>query len=233
MRLFELISFLPKTTTKSFKDRLKKVKQVPNTHPMGRGHFGSAFVHDSPKRKGQVIKYAKAGSVDSVQRSTGGEQTIKNDGYMTYIKMVIDFEEGGGHNPYFPRIDELIPFKGPDGNEYYKIALQKLYPIDNPKISGNEDLMLSIAEHMFDFEPGTEPVKMTGYEISKILMYAADGEYPNISGLKDPQLMDAMTMIDGLVRTTPQKFHWDLGSGNVMWRITGTMPQLVFTDPIA
>ena len=233
MRLYELISFLPKTTTKSFSDRSEKIKKVPNTYPMGKGHFGAAYVHDSPKRQGEITKYAKAGSVSGVSNNKKEERTSKQDAYLAYIKMVIDFEKDGSHNPYFPRINELRVFKEPDGTEYYKIDLQKLYPIENSKISGNEDLMLSIAEHMFDFELGHEPVKMTGYEISKNLMYAADGEYPNIAGLKDPQLLDAMTMIDKLTRTNPKKFHWDLGSNNVMWRITGTMPQLVFTDPIA
>ena len=61
MRLYELIDFLPRATTKTFKDRSERIKKVPNTYPAGKGHFGTAYDHDSPKRSGEIIKYAKAG----------------------------------------------------------------------------------------------------------------------------------------------------------------------------
>lgn len=228
MRLYEVISFLPKTTTKSYDDRIKRKSNVPSSRVLGRGHFSTVQNVDSPKRLNQVSKTGRAGRVGlSAPRPI---DILEKDGYLSYIKMVNEFEEEGRYNPYFPRIHKLKLYRTPTGNLEYDADIEKLYPLNASKITTNEPLMNSIYHDMFEVEREPEE-SITGSTIARQLDLISQGEFGNVKSLKDDNLHDALELID-IVRTN-NGLTWDLGAQNFMWRITGTRPQLVFTDPLA
>lgn len=229
MKLYELISFLPKTTTKSFDDRVnKKSNRLGNNSVLGRGHFGVVHSTDSPKRLNQVSKTGRAGRVGLARPKP--VDTIERDGYLSYIRMVDAFEKEGGQNPYFPRIHKLKLYRTPDGNIEYDADIEKLYPLDSPKITSNESLMHSLYHDMFEVKNETE-IPIDASTIISQIDNISRGHFGNVLRIKDDELRDALERISEVEQEG--RFSMDLGSQNLMWRITGNRPQLVFTDPLA
>jgi hypothetical protein len=217
MRLFELINFEPKNTKRDYKTHANRISDTTKSKYQGSGHFAKVSHHDTPKRQNQVRKSGVAGMIglDHPRRVTDPAE----DGYLCYIKMVV---ESGNKNPYFPRIHNVKTFRAPDGTIYYDVDLEKLYPYETEEISGNEDLISSLRDRMFIDDENT---KDDG--ISSLIL---NSDY-DVSHIKDPKLKEAIIKIQAVAKEGDHS--WDLGPSNMMWRITGNMPQLVFTDPIA
>lgn len=232
MRLSELISFDPKDTSTPYRKRVYKT-YTPTSREIGRGHFASAIAHDSPKRVGQVKKIGQAGLPalsGSVPRLVSN---VSDDAYLSYLKMVDDYNKSGKDNSYFPKIYNLKIFRKPDGTLDYNIDMEKLLKLGYEPINNNEMQMHALYKKLFK-TAGTEEddpaFDVSGHgiyiELSRII---DDG---NFGLIRDAKLKEALMMIESLLKSN-RKFRWDIHPGNIMWRITGNIPQLVIIDPIA
>lgn len=220
MKLYELIDFTPKKSNIdkiAYSNRVNKATKPPVD--VGNGHFAQVTQHDSPKRLNQVNKVGTAGQVGG--KGPDPRPRVEEDGYLSYLKMV---QDDTSQNPFFPRIHDLKIRKDPEtGNLTYNVKLEKLFSFD--KIYDNPELVSSMREHLFN----VENERVEHYSLST-LIYAAcnDSDYDLV---KDPQFLEAIKKIDAIA--TRYHHAWDIGPGNVMWRMTGTMPQLVLSDPLS
>ena len=222
MRLFEVIDFSPRNSMSNKTDYLDRLQNMTSSELKGRGHFGVVTQNPGPKRINQVRKVGTAGRVGRVRPEPVARP--EEDGYLSYLKMVYEFTKEGGDNPYFPRVQELKIRR--DRRELsYSVDLDKLVPYNN-RLIYNQELITSIKEHMFDVE---DDWLLKEIGLSALVTMACDGSNRKI--IKDPDLLKAIQMIDEVARKG--RFIWDMGSQNMMWRITGNKPQLVLTDPLA
>ncbi len=154
-------------------------------------------------------------------------KNLKNDGYLTYLKAVQNYNKERKPNPYFPVVHDLKIFKDTDGKIHYRANLEKLIPYTSSKIIENKDLIESLYERMFgetiNYNPDTFDVNIIRLKLIRGL------DNPMI--IADPQLRAALALINEILESNP-RFIEDLHTNNLMWRITGTMPQLVLLDPI-
>jgi hypothetical protein len=216
MRLFEIINFEPKNTNQTHQQRVSRASDKSNSVNQGIGHFARVDKYDSPKRLNQVRKSGVAGQIGCSRPHPVKDPS--EDGYLSYIKMVV---EDNSQNPYFPRVYNVKTFRSPEGDIYYDVDLEKL--VEFNRLKNNTELFNSIKEHLFKDSPSVEE-----NTLDYLLMNAAEGQRFFI---KDPVLLDAMNKIDQVAKT--HYHNWDLSQSNMMWRMTGTMPQLVLTDPLA
>ena len=227
MKLLEIISFDPtktKRTAKAGEERSKKAFDKE----LGAGFAATVYSTGSDKRLNQVTKMGKAGRVNRKDLSFEQISKITNDGYLAYISAVKEYENSGKFNPYFPRVDDIKIFQESDGKIHYRINLEKLYSIHTEKIYKNTDLIRSLIHNMFDINDNQ--IKDENPEETLLyLMLRLD--YPTMRAMiKDNNLIEALDLISGLRRGG--KFSFDLGASNMMWRVTGSMPQIVITDPL-
>lgn len=220
MKLYELINFDPiKSTTNNivYNNRLRTDLK---SKTLGSGSFG--IVHDvgSGKRLNQVTKIGKGETINSEPA-----KDVENDGYLSYLRAVYD---SGSSNPYFPRIHDLKIMRSKTEALTYRVNLEKLVEFNSDKIIGNEDLMQSIYEDMF----GDTRIRFGDSITSAIKSNLEGALMGKFESIKDPELLSALKLIYRVLKSNPG-FVADIHSGNIMWRITGTRPQLVIVDPIA
>lgn len=220
MKLYELFSLDPKNTNRDLDSHNNKSFWTDHDN-IGQGAFSKVKKFNSPKRLNQVKKTGRAANF------TGGKLTDTNqetDGYLSYIKMV----SKNPNNPYFPKVHKLQVKKGPDGKIYYDADLEKLLPYNTPKIIDNYDLMNSLKEYMFDFSKSINSM-LEEYSLADLMSYSLNN--PQI--IRDQNLDDALEKIREIISNSNGLLGDDVSYQNMMWRITGNMPQLVITDPIA
>lgn len=230
MKLYELIDFEPKKTSRDY-DKLKQtVRGIGNSQRLGSGAFGAAYDIGSNKRLNQVTKIGQAGAYKFNPFSNADDSidSSEADGYLSYLKMVYDWQENGNNNPYFPRIHDLKVFTDSNGKISYRVNLEKLIPFESKKVIGNEDLIKSLCEHMFT----SDVIWHDGYfgdTILNIINRALTSDSFRYIG--DNDLKRALIMISKIIKSN-KSFNEDIHAGNVMWRKTDGMPQLVITDPL-
>jgi len=227
MKLFELISFTPRQTKTTAGEYAKRLRAGSKAKYAGSGSLGAAFDIESGKRLGQITKLGKAAKSDLVKAVP--VENVSEDGYLSYLSAVYDREQKGHGNPYFPVIHDLDIMRGPDKKLHYNIKLEKLVPFYSAKLVGNLDLMASLYEHMFG-ELEREDYR-TGEAVANVILVVLNHAFSVPSTVKDPDLLDSIKLVNSVIKTNSD-FRLDLHSNNVMWRITGTMPQLVILDPI-
>jgi len=238
MRLYELIDFDPKQSNQSVGSYSQRVQRATNPTHMGHGSFGAAYATDSPKRLNQITKIGKAASMPNGRIIPADK--ISDDGYLSWLAMVDGCKHEGNNNPYFPVIHDLKIMRGNDGKLHYRVNMERLIPFDTPKILGNEDLMSALCNNMF----GKDIQKKEGYDNTNEEYDDIRGAYgdlikhqlirglKNANAVKDENLRDALLAIKYLIDDS-KEFTEDIHSGNIMWRITGNIPQLVLVDPLA
>jgi hypothetical protein len=154
----------------------------------------------------------------------------KKDGAGFYLKAV--HQAGLHNNPYLPR---LLARPKVSGNVQTAV-IERLLPFNTPKIAGNRELMMSLWDNWFKYQPPGHLLNATdkvfareiGDSVSMILNDAVSrGQYASI---KDDDLIAALQFIQQLMEQ--HKLEEDIHSENIMWRMTGNMPQMVITDPL-
>lgn len=227
MRLYELINFSPIRSSHTDFDQKNKVRNYTKSDVVGVGAFSAAYDTHSNKRLNQVTKIGKAGNFDG-----GGHvksvSDISKDGFLSYIRAVHEYNERGKYNPYFPVIHNLKIRKDEADRLTYSADMERLHEYESKKIMGNYDLMISLYDRMF--KKPWDPKWAFDYMPREILSQLSSGLRSN--NIADPKLLDALYLIRNIIKTG-LNFNLDLHSGNLMWRITGNMPQLVILDPIA
>jgi hypothetical protein len=202
MRLYEIIDFKPRKTVQTTSHDIRHDKISGISRAAGAGLMSRAYAPTSPKRLNQISKISKPGKYD--------------DAYMAYLKMIDDFNKSGGQNPFFPRIHELKVYRDKNGEQQFHVKLEKLHPLSIFSKDHDEDLLRSLKENYF----------------GRVLPFAAaiDRQLEGDDVVQDEDLIEACDMISLLAQRND--FLIDMHDGNVMWRITGNMPQLVITDPL-
>jgi hypothetical protein len=217
MKLIEIFDTLSKKTSKSpekvkgiYRNKLGAVKIGKS------GQYSDAYEFpDSPHRKNEIVKVSKERNEEFY------------DPFEAYIEMVENFKKAGGQNPYFPRVISHQSYRR-NGKIYNKSRVEKLYPLDTPKIIENEELMSSLIEDMF-----TKGIMYNSNPVEFITDQITAAVKGNFGLIKDPELLEACKMINKLWRDWgTETFMIDTHSGNLLWRITGNRPQLVLNDPI-
>jgi hypothetical protein len=230
MRLYELINFEPRDSKKNYGDRVSN-NVTPSSKKIGQGHFASAFTHDTPKRLNQVRKSGQAGKIGNMRTGPKKQQSITDDAYLSYLKMIYDFEQKGGQNPFFPKIHDLKIYRDPEGNLDYNVDIEKLHKLNKSGLGDNELAMKQIYISLFapdKYMPAGEDSIDAYMIMGDLRSIADDGDYDRII---DKNLKQALSMSRDLA--TKHGFQWDIHADNVMWRITGNIPQLVLTDILA
>lgn len=137
-----------------------------------------------------------------------------NDPTLKYLNVVA----GQSNNPYFPRVKRIAK----DGNVASAI-IERLVPYD--RLIDNELLISSLHQMMFSTPPS--PKKEASKSIvSNIKRALQSGDTQHI---RDENLKKAVALIHTIGQQNGLSI--DLHFNNIMWRITGKMPQLVITDP--
>lgn len=220
MRLYELVSFEPRSSERTHADYRSAISSKTKSTVIGSGAFSTAHHMNSGKRLNQITKIGRTGRMNDYKSTA---RNIEDDGFLAYIKAI-----QGKNNPYFPKVYDLKLTKNKDGHLTYIVNMHKLVEFTSPKIIDNVDLITSLYDKMFYgrdygyFSPD-RPAKSLYETIIKAF------SMPDL--IKDKQLGEAIKIINEL--TLEYAFSFDLHTGNVMWRITGLMPQLVFLDPLA
>lgn len=241
MRLSEIVNFEPVQGKNIQKSKVKSYIDKNKINTTGEeGMYARAYDFNSPKRLNQVTKVARAGKWDKPYADN-----ITDDAYLTYLKTIQDLEKSGHNNPYFPKIHDLRIVRDENGKLSYHVNMEKLVNINSPKILNNRKLIKSVGdklvkdpirlndtdyvEHDYAENPDVEDSKEYLKHVIETLDVAIENN--NYSDIKDENLINALKVINKIKST--YSFLPDIHPGNVMWRITGTMPQLVITDPLA
>jgi hypothetical protein len=223
MRLYELIDFTPRDTKRNRFQHMDRAIPNNKVEVLGRGEFGTAVDTGSNKRLNQVTKVGKVAGFDQ-WTNTVDRSSIKDDGYLSYLQSVYVAEKQGIQNPYFPVIHDLKIFKDDKNKLHYSVNLEKLLPFKTPKIINNSELLSAVCFRMFGKAPYNNKLQFIIENLDRMLSES------NIA--VDENLKDVAIMINDIISNNPN-LRQDMHVGNVMWRITGNMPQLVIIDPIA
>ncbi len=220
MRLYELIDFNPKKSNKFNVDYKNKVEKNWNTNIKGQGSFGTVYNTGSQKRLNQVIKVGTAAQLIDGKMLKVAD--LQKDGYLTYL---YNIDKSGKGNPYFPVVHDLKVMRDPNGNIHYRANIEKLIDFQSQLIIKNAELMEALTDSMFGYS-------YTGDQPALFIIKRLEAAYRDPSLVKDPKLSAALDLIANVVSSNPS-FIYDMYSSNVMWRMTGNIPQLVLSDPIA
>jgi hypothetical protein len=212
------------------RDRIYAKQEQGNNIPIGSGANAAVYAKDDPH------------SLDSVQRVSSKEKR-RDLGYHTYAQFLLKYP-GLKKNPYLPRIHSV---EHDDDNSVVEYEIERLHPFDDPKIS-HPDMLWAICNKMFtpqqvkwmkedvDLEPTQrdpreEHVVLRRAIAEVIAMCIPGGNLDDT--IKDPQLKQAINVVRAVLRhNRGSGVYTDIHSDNIMWRMTGTMPQLVITDPL-
>jgi len=157
-----------------------------------------------------------------------------------YLKWLHDHPEAA-NNPYLPRVMNYR-----QGKDLSRAKIERLIPLTSPKLL-SWPLLTSTWEHMFaspapthedinreaneeltDAEALEQFAGMITDAFDLILRGNEGSRHPRVmQEIIDPQLQQALE----LLRSIRNGGYPDIHTGNVMWRMTGTRPQLVITDP--
>lgn len=218
MRLVELFSNEPRKTSTSSASFIDKLDYKTRSKPVGAGSYSTARFIDSPKRQNEITKVGHKMAAS------------RYDGYREYITAVHAAEQAGVQNPYFPRIHSLKTYTSADGQVHYVVKMEKLVKLFAPEIADNTELITSLCRQMF-IDPGPVSWQDVSGMADLIDRAAANNDTSNI---KDKNLIAAIDLINKIHNKNINRDSVvDTHTGNLMWRITGTMPQLVILDPLA
>lgn len=193
--------------TPQLKQRVAQARSEPSHSRVGTGANAYVYKHNTPTDMDYVIRLSD--TRDSAAR------------YLKALKERPDLRK----NPYLPRVLKITQLD----NATVSIKVERLVPFDTPELVQNELMLRSILERITSEDVSHTTPASLSYEIVDIIergiFYG-----PNIAHITDNELADAVKFIRMIKDTTKSKA--DIHIGNIMWRMTGSMPQIVITDPL-
>jgi len=181
-------------------------------------------------------KYIGAGTEAHVRQSTSPHEMDRvkrvSSATTSVSKLFLNYlykHRATQTNPYFPKV-----FAKKTGGGVLEHHVEKLLPLDTPKLLGNEELMEAVWDKMFNVPTtflGDDYNEAWDELIADTIDHIYDTE--NLAAIKDEQLKEALRILFNIHETATQngiRMNSDLHPGNMMWRMTGNMPQLVITD---
>ena len=230
MRLYEIIDFTPKSSTQSFSTYKDLIKKKTKFDHAGAGSYSQVYGSDSSKRLNQVTKVGRTGLV--LDDDDAGVDYVEQDAYLFYLQEVYRYLKYS-HNPFFPQIHDLKIFRNKETEKLsFRANIERLHPMEI--FEGNEEVIKMVWNNLFGETYYLEPMldDLTR-QISVVCRQYVASNKSNAIDIKNPQMREALDVIYEIIRVSKRKIGLDLHEYNMMWRLTGTMPQLVFNDPVA
>ncbi|HEY6437964.1 MAG TPA: hypothetical protein VIY47_15345 [Ignavibacteriaceae bacterium] len=215
MRLYEFI--MPMDTYGEFEDpEGPQEKRLKKLHSQGdevsSGGYATVFSHDLPKRLNQVRKMPNK-----------EEPSFENDPYILYVKSILKLKENGYKNSYFPRIIKFKEVKDRNSQNSYIVDIETLHHED----TFDNEVINSIKKKIFH---NTERIgKITNPDMAALIV---DAYEKNPENIKDTEFLQALNIIHRIDNNFSETMFDISGQFNHMYRISGTMPQLVLSDPL-
>jgi len=205
----------------------------------------------------EAVAYKERGVIGITKVMSSSQEDLKNNAYIKYANISRRLSKS---NPFLPRIDSITPQQVPaeewkrlrvaagvenEPEEYYNhpaylitIKLEKLLPIQRV---GIEHL-----EAMYRKAFGSDPDNLDNRDRAQYrnaLIHQLSRGVENIARSNqvydkewtkelDPNLVQAVLLINAIKKKVPQTVWYDLHSKNVMVRFAVGGPQLVITDPL-
>ena len=219
---------------RNVKQKKNELSKQPGVRPLG--HGANSFVYQDTDNQHEL---------NTVRRVSSSKKKRDDIAYRLYAEMIRANPELQ-QNPYLPRIEAIT-----DGDDTREYKLERLVPFDSPKV-GHLAILKAVMARMFTDE-AIDKIKQRANDAlvrypqtpySRHLMNAIartiaigvedpdDMLQPNYMSqyIKDPALVKAMQAVASLLSN--EGVYKDMHGSNFMWRMTGTMPQLVITDPL-
>ena len=176
------------------------------------GSGSQATAHPHPKDPTKIIKY-----VDLWKSNPA------NDPHVQWIDLASKHQD----NPFFPRIFNTKTVRHQDTNKVTLIVvMEKLHPIAD-MWNASEKLGDAANQMINRLGIDVKDAAGDGYGLA-IYMSSSERRKELRNKTKNPQFKEALTVLEPLFR----KHGTDLHNENVMVRLTGVGPQLVFVDPL-
>ncbi len=210
MRIFEIIT----PVEKDVKTNIDQVR-MPGEDPNRRGL--TAFVQDLKSDPHYLLRR---------DRAPGPEF----DSYNEWITACMPYMSS---NPYLPRVIKAIKRVGPDGNIRRDYQIEKLISFDElQETVDNEeyvkDMLSGIVFRIFGIQKQMSWI----YLCDKIADLTINKDY---SSIKDKKLVQALTLLNKVhddINARGWSTSYDMHDGNFMLRRTGSLLQMVITDPL-
>lgn len=172
--------------------------------------------------------YIDSGSNAYVGRSTSQHEldnvtrlSSSADGNVAFLEAIFNTPEIQG-NPFLPKVRSV---KGDHGSAH--VVVERLYSYESNKLSSPEMLLAWWNRIAVEHRTVNE---ISIHSIPDLLDRSVGRPVRSQGTIKDKQLLEAINFITSV--QTQHRLTVDIHTGNLMWRVTGTMPQLVIVDPL-
>lgn len=236
--LFEASELAVRPGKPSLKAAKAAQADIPGASKLGSGAYGTAFA--VPGDLETVTKVAQLSQDDWA-----------GDGYYAYVETLRKLSRAAKSNPYLPQIFKARRYEAANGKPYLEVSMEKLTPFkaltaDQARAvleklaqqhypnnylkglyKGWKNALASVLVRYF-YEKGTPSSVVIGNHYR----FGAEGPYSEGGQefkLADPQFHAAAKMI----KILGAQFSMDIHKGNIMFRMTPTGPQIVFSDPLS
>jgi hypothetical protein len=195
-----------------------------NNIPVGSGANAAVYRKDDPEHLNTVQRVSSAKGTD-------------DRGYHAYAEFLTRYP-GLRKNPYLPRLRKVEH----TADNVVEYEVERLHPFHDERISHaptlwalcnrifTPDRVLKIKSAVANdmTSEGKEALKTR--IIGTLIMAVNLRDTRQRETIQDPLLRQALRVISAVTRH--DIVYPDIHEGNIMWRLTGTMPQLVITDPL-
>ena len=158
---------------------------------------------------------------------------LDRDAYYRYVKEINDLKKQGYSNPFFPQVYNVDIVQDKKGNQRPRYRIEKLQQGEDLSFEALEGLYERLFYNTVDskrYQQVNRPEWSIWFDICKECSRAVESS--NYSNIRDDQLLEALTLIDRIIKENPD-WNVDLHSNNIRIRGSGTGPQLVLMDPIS
>lgn len=189
---------------------VSKIRSKKNHKYLGSGSFAYVGTNDD-------------NNFGDVHRIAGAD-----DGGSMYLKYLADHPDIMD-NPFFPRVRKI---SGGGRRDHQVSVVERLLPFRTEAVYSNGPLIRAIWKRYFNItveeamhEYGGSFQHAMPYVIRNALVYNT-----TMDKIKDENLISAIRTLKQ-IKESLGDVEFDLHQGNIMWRMAGYQPQLVFTDP--
>ncbi len=242
MKLNELTTITPKDLiAKGKAKQLDPYKAMKKLHPQDTENME---IHGG----GSARTYIDNDEPGTATRITRKVEDVKQDSYFKYISAIAKSDRIQ-RNPFFPKIYGVQVLGDKQGNQMYKVEMERLLDFDT--LSAEECVMLG--ERLFfnfagfakeyvarrkEVVPSQHRDKVSlkskgtaGFVLLKAMEKCCTYGESVATYIKDPKLKEAMIILRDLIKKDSDVSP-DFHDGNIMVRRGPGGPQLVLTDPV-
>lgn len=195
---------MPSAMTPQMQAAVKLRNQDPTLTRLGNGASAIVVQSKSPHQ------------MDNVERLSSGE-----DGTSAYLQAIANVP-AVHDNPFLPKVRSVRRAEG-----VMSVVAERLHPYDSKKLF-TQPLIQAVWEQITSEPFPTDPAE-------QMVCIDALIETSIFKGVNKYVHNEQFKQAIEFIRAVRKRFggYPDIHEGNLMWRMTGTMPQLVITDPLS